>query len=198
MSEPQGEGLAGHVLVEGTQDPFFHTFSKVRGDTPMGWFDQAKKRIRTVNRWIAALGAAFLIPLMLLTSADVVGRDLFNHPIPGVVELSEYLLTVLILLGLGYAQQVKAHVGISLLTSRVSPPAGLVVQILTTLIGLFVFSLLVWQGLIVGLQERTVSDMLRIPQVPFRLLVAAGAILVCLELLLDCGESLMKLMGRSS
>jgi TRAP-type C4-dicarboxylate transport system permease small subunit len=164
----------------------------------MGWFGQATKRIRTVNRWIAALGAALLIPLMLLTSADVVSRDLFNHPLPGVVELSEYLLSGLILLGLGYAQQVKAHVGLSLLTSRVSLPGRLVLQIITTLIGLFLFSLLAWQGLVVGLQERTVSDMLRIPQVPFRLFVAAGAFLVCLELLLDCGESLKELSGRSS
>ena len=164
----------------------------------MGWFGKAKKKIRTVNRWIAALGATFLIPLMLLTSADVISRDLFNHPLSGVVEISEYLLSVLILLGLAYAQQVKAHVGLSVLTSRLSPSAQCILQIITTLIGLFIFSILVWQGLVVGLEERTVSDMLRIPQVPFRLLVAVATFLVCLELLLDCGESLGKLAGRSS
>jgi TRAP-type C4-dicarboxylate transport system permease small subunit len=135
---------------------------------------------------------------MLLTSADVVSRDLFNHPVPGVVELSEYLLSFMILLGLAYAQQTKAHVGLSVLTSRLSGSAQLVLRILSALIGLFLFSILLWQGLVVGLQERTVSDMLRIPQYPFRLLVAVAAFLVVLELLMDCREAFRKLTGRSS
>ena len=33
------------------------------------------------------MGACFLIPLMLITSADVLTRDLFNHPIPGTIEV---------------------------------------------------------------------------------------------------------------
>jgi TRAP-type C4-dicarboxylate transport system permease small subunit len=167
-------------------------------ETVMGWFDQAKKKIRTVNRWIAVLGAFFLIPMMLITAADVVGRDLFDHPLPGVVEISEYLLSIFILLGLGYAQQAKAHVGLSLVTSRLSLSTRFVLEMMTTLIGFFLFSILVWQGWAVGIHERTVSDMLRIPQYPFRLLVAVAAFLVCLELLIDCVESFRKLFGRSS
>jgi hypothetical protein len=40
--------------------------------------------------------------------------------------------------------------------------------------------------------------MLRIPQYPFRLLVAVAAFLLGLELLIDLGGSVKKLVGRSS
>jgi TRAP-type C4-dicarboxylate transport system permease small subunit len=164
----------------------------------MDWFDKLKNRIQTMNRWISGAGAVFLIPLMLITAADVVSRDLFNHPIAGAVELSGYFLAVFILLGLGYSQQVKAHVTVSIVTSRLPHGFQLVLNIIVTLIGLFIFSVLAWQGLVVGIEERTVSDLLRVPQSPFRLLVAIAALLACLELLIDIGDSIKKLTRRSS
>jgi TRAP-type C4-dicarboxylate transport system permease small subunit len=164
----------------------------------MGWFDRFKNRVQILNRWISIAGAVFLIPLMLGTAADVICRDLFNLPIMGVVESSGYLLAVFILLGLGYAEQVKAHVKVTIMTSRLSPRAQLVLRIITSLISLFIFSILAWQGLIVGIEERTVSDLLRIPQYPFRILVAVGAFFVCLELLIDFGDSVRKLARWSS
>lgn len=164
----------------------------------MGWVEKVKKGIQTINRFIAGVSGCFLIPLMIITAADVVARDVFNHPIPGTIELSQYMLAVFILLGLAYTQQIKAHVAVSLVTSRLSYSAQLSLKLITTLIGLFIFSILAWQGLVVGSEERTVSDMLRIPQSPFRILVAIAAFFVCLELLIDLGDSVRKLAGRSS
>ena len=62
----------------------------------------------------------FVLPLMLITTADVVGRGFFNKPIAGTFELSEYMLAVIILLGAAYTQQVKGHVAVDFLTSRFS------------------------------------------------------------------------------
>jgi TRAP-type C4-dicarboxylate transport system permease small subunit len=135
---------------------------------------------------------------MILTAADVLGRDLFNHPIPGVTELSQYLLAVIILLGLAYTQQIRAHVGVSVLTSRLAPFTQSAFNAATSLLSLFLSIILVWQGWVVGAEERTVSDMLRIPQYPFRLLVAVAAFLVCLQLLIDFVDSVKKLGRRSS
>ena len=162
------------------------------------WFDRLKNRVQILNRWISIAGAVFLIPLMLGTAADVICRDLFNLPIMGVVESSGYLLAVFILLGLGYAEQVKAHVRVAIMTSRLSPRGQLILSVMTALISLFIFSILVWQGLAVGIEERTVSDLLRVPQYPFRILVAVGAFFVCLELLIDFGDSVRRLARWSS
>jgi len=164
----------------------------------MGWFETVKKWIHKLNRFIGGVGAWFLIPLMIITAVDVVSRDVFNHPIPGTVELSQYMLAVFILLGLAYTQQVKSHVAVSLFTSRLSRPVQLILNLLSTLLCLFISFIIAWQGWMVGIEEKTVSDMLRVPQYPFRLLVALAAFLMCLELLIDLGDSLRKLVGRSS
>jgi len=160
--------------------------------------ERVRQGIQKVNRFIAGVGACFLLPLMLLTTTDVLGRDLFNHPIPGTIELSEYMLAVFVILGIAYTQQVKGYVKVSTFVSRLSPRAQLLLEIITTLLGLSVFSILVWQALVIGVEEKTVSDMLRVPQYPFRLLVALATCLVCLELLIDFGNVLKKIGSKAS
>jgi len=154
---------------------------------------------KAVNR--ASYGACFIgmflaIPLMLLTVGDVMGRSFFNKPIPGTFELSEYMLAVIVLLGAAYTQQVKGHVGVDFLTSRYSPRTQAVLQAVTTLAGLVIIAILVWQGYLEGIHEKAVSDQLRVPQWPFKLLVAAGGLLLWLELLLDFISSALKIAGR--
>jgi len=161
---------------------------------------EALERFRkVVNR--ASYGACFIgmflaIPLMLLTVGDVMGRSFFNKPIPGTFELSEYMLAVIVLLGAAYTQQVKGHVGVDFLTSRYSPRTQAVLQAVTTLAALLIIAILVWQGYLEGIHEKAVSDQLRVPQWPFKLLVAVGGLLLWLELLLDFFASVMKIAGR--
>jgi TRAP-type C4-dicarboxylate transport system permease small subunit len=157
---------------------------------------RVKNAIQKLNRIIAGVGALFLIPMMLLTAADVTGRNLFNRPIAGTMDLSQYMLAVFILLGLAYSQQAKAHVKVSLLVSRLSPRSQALAAIVSTLMSLSVLGVLAWQGWVVGWEEKTVSDMLRIPQYPFRLLLSMAASLFCLELLIDMGDALKQLVQR--
>jgi len=158
----------------------------------MGW-EEVKKRIRRINYFVCAIGMAMVIPLMLLTFADVMLRGFFNKPIPGTFELSEYLLAIFILLGAAYTQQVKGHVGVDFVTSRLSPRPRAICEIITTLLSLFIIAIVVWYGWIEGISEKTVSDQLRIPQYPFRVLVAVGGFLLWLELLIDLFNSFGKL-----
>lgn len=161
----------------------------------MFWI-KTKRGIQRLNLYVSILGMSLLIPLMLLTTSDVIGRGFFRKPIPGTFELSEYVLAVFILLGAAYTQQVKGHVGVDFITSRLSPRLSAVCETITTFLSLFIIAIVVWQGFLEGLRERTVSDMLRIPQSPFRLLVAIGGFLLWLELLIDLASSIGKLIRR--
>jgi TRAP-type C4-dicarboxylate transport system permease small subunit len=161
----------------------------------MFWI-KSKKGIQRLNLYVSGVGMSLLIPLMLLTTSDVIGRGFFRKPIPGTFELSEYVLAVFILLGAAYTQQVKGHVGVDFITSRLSPPVRAGCEIITTLLSLFIIAIVIWQGFLEGVRERTVSDMLRIPQYPFRLLVAVGGFLLWLELLIDLTSSIGKLIRR--
>ena len=158
----------------------------------MEWAE-VKKAIRRINYVVCAVGMATIIPLMLLTFADVMLRGFFNKPIPGTFELSQYILAVFILLGAAYTQQVKGHVGVDFLTSRLSPRRRALCEITTTLLSLLIIAIVIWQGWVEGITEKAVSDQLRIPQYPFRVLVAVGGLLLWLELLMDLFGSIGKL-----
>jgi len=162
----------------------------------MGALERFRKLVNQASYGACFIGMFLAIPLMLLTVGDVIGRSFFNKPIPGTFELSEYMLAVIVLLGAAYTQQVKGHVGVDFLTSRYSAKTQAVLQAVTTLAGLLIIAILVWQGYLEGIHEKAVSDQLRVPQWPFKLLVAVGGLLLWLELLLEFISSVLKIAGR--
>lgn len=164
----------------------------------MGGFERLQRAVRRTSYGLCFFGMFFAIPLMLLTVADVFGRSFFNKPIPGSFELSEYMLAVIVLLGAGYTQQVKGHVGVDFLTRRLPDRLQAVLRALTTAAALAIVGLLIWQGFLDASQERAVSDQLRIPQWPFKMLVAVGGAVLWLELLMDLIAALRAAVGRGA
>jgi len=148
-------------------------------------FEVLKKALQKLNRSIALGGMFLLIPMMLLTTADVIGRSFFRRPITGTYELSSYLLAVFILSGIAYTYQVGGHVRVTMIVSKLPDRIAAAVEIITILLSLLIVTVLAWQGWVLGWQEKTVSEQLRIPELPFRLLVCLAAVLMWLELLFD-------------
>ncbi len=148
-------------------------------------FEALKSLLQKMNRGIAFGGMLLLIPMMLLTTADVIGRSYFRRPITGTYELSSYLLAVFILLGVAYTYQVGGHVRVTMFVSKLSDRIAIGVSIITTLLSLFIIAVLAWQGWVLGWEEKTVSEQLRIPELPFRLLVFLAAVNLWIELLID-------------
>lgn len=144
-----------------------------------------RKFVQRLTYAVCFAGMFLAIPLMFITTGDVLSRAFFNKPIPGTLELSEYMLSIIILLGAAYTQQVKGHVGVDFLTRRFSEKTRGIIGMITTLASLFIITIMIWQGFIEGIHEKTVSDMLRVPQWPFRLLVAIGGLLLWMELVVD-------------
>ena len=154
--------------------------------------------IHKLAYWVCAVGMFMAIPLMLITTADVISRSFFNKPIPGVLEMSEYMLSVIILLGAAYTQQVKGHVWVDFFTVKFSKRTQMVFRVITDVATLFIISIVVCMGFSDAMEEKTVSDMLRIPQWPFKMLVSVGGFLLWLELALDLVDSVGKLARRET
>jgi len=161
----------------------------------MGRLEGFAKGIRKISILLCWTGMVFVIPLMLLTTVDVISRAVWSKPIPGTFELSEYLLAIIILLGAAYTQQVKGHVGVDFVTNRFGPRLKALCEILSNLGCMFILVLLAWQGYMRAVEETTVSDMLRIPQAPFRMLVAVAGLTLLAEFLVDLLQSLRLFTG---
>ncbi len=155
-----------------------------------------RKCIQKATLWLSNLGMVLLIPMMLLTTGEVVGRAVWSKPIPGSMELSSYMLCAFILLGIAYTHQVKGHVRVSMLISRLPAKLQAALEILTTLLSLCIVAVVAWQGWVLAMEEKAVSDMLRIPQAPFKFLVFIAGLSLCLELLMDLADATKKLVDR--
>lgn len=151
----------------------------------------AIKIIHRIVYYICFVGMIVFLVMMLLTTGDVIGRGILNMPIPGAYELTSYMLSVIVLLGLGYSQQIDQHVRVEVLVNKLSPRGQLILNFMLTLVGIIFFGLVIWQGWLFGLKGvhvKTTSDILRVPTYPFQFLVALGAFLFVVE-------SIMKLAG---
>jgi TRAP-type C4-dicarboxylate transport system permease small subunit len=154
---------------------------------------QFRSMVQKFTRGIAFAAMFLLLPMMFLSAADVTLRKLFTITIPGTMELSSYMLALFILLGLSYTHQCRAHVRVSFLLDRLPNKAKTVVEIILSLLCLTMLLVLIVEGWIVAWEETTVSDMLRIPQTPFRMALVVGCFSFALELVIDIIDHLKSL-----
>lgn len=147
------------------------------------------------------VGLVVLLLMMFLTVGDVAGRYLFNKPISGTFELTNFGLALVVFLALGYTQIRKGHISVDVLVSRFSPRAQAVIDSITYLFSLGLFSLVAWQSAVHAgrlFAGHNVSGVLLWPIYPFVIAVAIGSLLFCLVLLVDLLSSLSKAVKHES
>ena len=154
------------------------------------WLDKAAHFVETsgerVSRVVSRVGAGFLAALMFLISADVTLRYVFNSPIPGALETSEFLLVIVLFFSIAYTAVQKGHVSVDLVTSRLSPRARAVLSMFVSLLSLVLFALIIWRTVMYSFllkEEGAVSHILRMPLNTIVLIIAFGSALLCCVLL---------------
>jgi TRAP-type C4-dicarboxylate transport system permease small subunit len=135
----------------------------------------------------AWMAGAVLVVLMILTVADVVSRNILNQPIGGVFDLTHFAVLAMVFLGLAYCSFFGAHVSIELIYDRLPPWAQRLLDGIANLVGAALYLLIAWRSwvqadLVRDLNEA--SELLQIPKYPFYWLLAAGAVLFALVMVL--------------
>jgi TRAP-type C4-dicarboxylate transport system permease small subunit len=132
------------------------------------------------------VGAVALFSMMAMTTADVAARYIFNKPIIGVFELTEYLVLILIFSFLGYTQSERGHVSVDLLMPRLPTKFIAAVDLINHLACLALMAIIFWMGIEKALELRSVGEAspnLGIPDYPFVFFLAAGCLVMCFEYL---------------
>ncbi len=146
------------------------------------------EKISSLSKFLSYAGAAVLFVLMLLTTADVAGRYLFNAPITGVFEITEFSMACLVFCALAYTQTRKGHVAVDIFVNLLPPKGQRIIDIIAHLLSFMVFSLITWKSIERGIELiefKESSATLQIPVYPFMFLVALGCLLLSLEFLVD-------------
>jgi TRAP-type C4-dicarboxylate transport system permease small subunit len=150
--------------------------------------DSLNRVIHPLSRVIHGVGIGALAAMMFLTFADVSLRYVFNRPIIGAFDLTELMMVILVSFGLADCAVVKGHVMVDLVVSRLQPRWQVIIDAITSLLGLGLFSLITWQCVVYVKRmfaTNVGSGVLHIPLSPFVALVAFGFAVLCLVLLTD-------------
>ena len=153
-----------------------------------------------MNTGLHYLCMAMLFIMMVVGTADVVGRYIFNRPVWGTFENFGILLAAIVLLGLSYAQADRSHVTVDLLVGRLKERAKAAFGIFTTIIALSVAVLILWQGLTTSLEMRELGLRIQTIGLPIwfpLLLVPTGALALAYILLIQLLQYILVLGKRS-
>jgi len=137
--------------------------------------------------------------MMLLITMDVFLRYSFNRPLKGSFELVEFMMAVVICLGMAYTGVQRGHVAVELVVSRFSPRVQALIDSFNWLVSMGLFLLISWkavaQARVVGLSGLA-SSVLHVPVFPFLLVLAFGSGFLCLVFLVNFIDSVSRVMKK--
>ena len=154
----------------------------------------ASEKLGKLSSFLSNLGALALFAMMVITTADVVGRYLFNKPILGVFELTEFLVLIVIFSFLAYTQSHKGHVAVDLLVLLFPKRLQLYIELFNHTICLLLMVLITWMGIVKALELMEIGETspnLLVPNYPFVFYLVLGCAVMCIEYIRD----LIRLLG---
>ncbi len=157
--------------------------------------------LNRLSRILVAIGIIFLLLLTFIMVAGVVLRYFFNRPIPGVLEIIEYMMVSILTLGLAYTAVAKRNIIIDILITHLPSSVRNGFIAAASVVSLAFFALVTWAS-VLYVQEQydvmAVSSILHIPRWPFASVVAFGCILLTLVLVGDVVKNFYHLWGSNS
>ena len=73
--------------------------------------DGIERPLFALCKYLNYMAAGFVLFMAFLLILDVGLRHLFNHPLPGTIELEQFMLAIVAFLGLAWGLTKGAHVG---------------------------------------------------------------------------------------
>ncbi len=153
--------------------------------------------IRKVNLSLYWAGGLLLMFTLLITTVDVSGRY-FRLPLPGTLEICELSLSAVVVLTWAHTQAQRGHVTIDMLFDRLPRRAQGMVNMFTSLLGLFLAILIAWVFVfytLMSIADGETTDLLSIQEYPFKFLVCIGALALSCQFVLDLVDSYQWIKG---
>lgn len=150
-----------------------------------------------------AMGALWMIVMMLLVTADVIGRSLFNYKFTGVPELIRASVVAVTFLEISYVLLKDKHIRTNVIQMRLSPRGQEILFMVAFLTGITLFVLLclsswgpMWKGWVIHEYEGEGS--LRVPVYPVRSIIFLSSALMAIQFARMTFGSFKRLLGLGS
>jgi TRAP-type C4-dicarboxylate transport system permease small subunit len=137
-------------------------------------------------RLMALAGGWVLLLLMGYTVLDVMLRYGFNRPFSGSLEITEFAMSMIVFLGIAYCGWTGGHVAVDILERPLDDPRLRYIPVLLTFVSAVLFAMVAWLSAVEALTSmHRISNMMRWPHYPFQLIVAFGAAMYAVVLLIQ-------------
>ncbi len=154
-----------------------------------------ERYVVAISSWLNWTAGVALVVMVVVNVANILGRLIFNAPIKGTYEISEFLGAAIGAFAMSWTMVQRGHVSIDVLMSHVSGRAQTIVDAFTGLLSIGIFALLTWQSAVFATdlwESGQVSMGLRVPYYP----VVYGVAFGCALLTLVLGVQLMQTLPR--
>ncbi|MFC1910941.1 TRAP transporter large permease subunit [Chloroflexota bacterium] len=142
-------------------------------------------KINLFVRWVGMAGMLIFIGMVIFTFVDVFMRYVFNQPLAASIEITAFMMVIVVFFGVALTQLSKAHVTMDLLTAKLPKKPQLVLEAFSTFISLVIIILVAKQTILNGMTTVYMTPILRIPLNPFILIASFGIVLLILMLIRD-------------
>jgi len=143
------------------------------------------------------LASVWVLFLVGLISADVIGRAAFNSPLPGVPEIVRFSIVGMVWLQMAYTLRSGNHLRTTLFLGRMPDVARRAVLIANSLVGVGLFVMIAWLGWIEMAKSFEIGAFegehpVRIPVWPVWAILVGGAVLTAIQFVLDAARYLIE------
>lgn len=128
---------------------------------------------------------------------DVLGRFIFNQPIPGTTELVKTAILAIVFLGVAYTLKKDGHIRATVLVRYLSPKVRAWFEIFGCLIGILIFILLAVYGWEAAIKAWRVKEFegvqLRVPTYPSRFIMVLGSVLMSIQYTINLVQNIIQI-----
>ena len=131
------------------------------------------------------IASVSIFVIMILITADVLSRLIFNKPFVGTAEIVSSIIIIVCFLEIPYVAVKGAHVRTTMLYDKVGAKGKLIIDILAAFLGILVYSFIIrasWGNLLhaISIGEAEIAGFFRVTTVPGRFAIIFGSALMIL------------------
>lgn len=141
------------------------------------------------------IGSVIIFITMLLIMYDIFMRQLFNSPFLGTAEIIRNSIVVIVFLQITHTLMRGRHIRTTFVVERLSHKGKLILFILSSLLGVILFSLIAFSGFQPAIDsflegQYEGEGALRVPTFPARFAIVIGSICMVIQFLISIYDAL--------
>jgi len=145
--------------------------------------------MRHIEDWLNLASVFIIMFLMFFATTEIVGRYIFNSPVPGHVEIVELIMAGGVFFGIAYTERVGGHVRMELFVTRVlKGRAYHIAEAITAALSLFVYIFILiytFKATLFAFQMGDNTAYLYWPTWPSKLAIPLGSFFLCIRFLIE-------------